>query len=1025
VLRGAEQLGPVSGARQVFDLLAAPMLTHAGGLVTVVESSATSVAALVADAAGRPVASLAAAGWNGDLRRLRHATARQPSRWWIGTNGTTIRILDATRAYSHRAIDIDVAALATDTAAIATVQRLLDVRSGSALRALDDLVAQSERRRADVGRSLQAGVESALARLVAGFTARRRADLDAALSDALTVVYRILFLLFAEARGLVPQWHPVYRDSYTIESLRPIVESRRPPGGLWQSLQAIARLAHRGCTAGSLRVVPFNGRLFAPAQAPLAESTPLDDRVIADVLRAVTTRPSADRRERISYADLGVEQLGAVYERVLEYVPSCAGGAIAMSPSGRRKRTGTFYTPRAMTEYLVRRTLAPLVRGAPPERILSLRVVDPSMGSGAFLVAACRYLSTAYEHALVEEGAVARGDLSSADRAGFRRAVAQRCLYGVDANPTAVQLARLSLWLCTLAADRPLTFLDHRLRTGNSLAGAGIADVLRQPPAAGGRRSRGHGAQMALFDEADFAAGLSSAVGVRTALAAQPDDSASTVRMKERAIERLDGEHGPLRAWRQIADAWCAAWFWPDATPPPGGAAWSAFAAALRGISRDLPGDVERRWRDTAAAIAAAEHFFHWELEFPEVFYEPDGQWRADAGFDAVIGNPPWAAAGPLTRFSRDSGCYRLQGDGHANLYQLFAERMLRLTRIGGRVGMVVPCGLLADAGCADLRRHLFDRCAVDAAVTFDNRDGLFPIHRGVRFALVTATTAGRTDDLRLRAGLRDPAALDDVPDEGGPAHAVRLPMTMLSAFDGDARAVPDARTDMDRAVLARVLSAGPPLARGWGAHFGRELNATDDRRHFGREGLPVLEGKLIDPFAVHVDRAKRFIDRRTAARLLKGRASFDRPRLGYREVASATNRLTLIAAMIPAGTVTTHTVFCLREPLDDDTQWYLCGILNSYVANYCVRLRGGTHVPAFVIHQLPVPLDVPPDAVKSIAALARTCAAQPRAGAAVRLQADAARLYQLERHEFAHVLSTFPLIPAAERAAALEASGL
>jgi len=229
----------------------------------------------------------------------------------------------------------------------------------------------------------------------------------------------------------------------------------------------------------------------------------------------------------------------------------------------------------------------------------------------------------------------------------------------------------------------------------------------------------------------------------------------------------------------------------------------------------------------------------------------------------------------------------------------------------------------------------------------------------------------------------------------------------------------------MDRAVLARVLSAGPPLARGWGAHFGRELNATDDRRHFGREGLPVLEGKLIDPFAVHVDRAERFIHRRTAPRLLDGRASFDRPRLGYREVASATNRLTLIAAMIPAGTVTTHTVFCLREPLDDDTQWYLCGVLNSYVANYCVRLRGGTHVPAFVIHQLPVPLDVPPDVVKSIAALARACAAQPRAAATVPLQAGAARLYQLERHEFAHVLSTFPLIPAAERAAALEASGL
>ena len=147
---------------------------------------------------------------------------------------------------------------------------------------------------------------------------------------------------------------------------------RSPKGGasrpgLWQALQAIARLAHRGCTAGTLRVVPFNGRLFAPSAAPLADSFALDDRVARDVLLAVTTRPAADRRERITYADLGVEQLGAVYERVLDYAPSAASGAVTLMPSGRRKDTGTFYTPRSMTEYLVRRTLAPLVRGRAPE----------------------------------------------------------------------------------------------------------------------------------------------------------------------------------------------------------------------------------------------------------------------------------------------------------------------------------------------------------------------------------------------------------------------------------------------------------------------------------------------------------------------------------------------------------------------------------------------------------------------------------------------------------------------------------
>ena len=201
-------------------------------------------------------------------------------------------------------------------------------------------------------------------------------------------------------------------------------------------------------------------------------------------------------RARISYRDLGVEQLGAVYESVLDYrprlVPPAARPAAARSAgrdgaagsraaradvrlepgSGVRKATGTFYTPRALTTHLVRRTLAPLVDGASPEAILALRVVDPAMGSGAFLVAACRYLAAGYESALVADGGCHASDITDADRRLFRRLVAQRCLFGVDLNPVAAQLARLSLWLCTLAPDRPLTFLDHHLLVGDSLIGA-------------------------------------------------------------------------------------------------------------------------------------------------------------------------------------------------------------------------------------------------------------------------------------------------------------------------------------------------------------------------------------------------------------------------------------------------------------------------------------------------------------------------------------------------------------------------
>jgi hypothetical protein len=1029
-------LGPSSASRQIADLLVLPLARELGIDGAVLDDSHGQVAVSLS-VRGRVLASGSVGGWNADLRRLRQAaarpggpvrlgTARPAGRWWVGSNGLTLRLMDVSRAYSQRTIDFDLDRIEGDDRALRVLQRLFEGSDAGSFATLDTLVRETELHRATVGRSLQTGVEAALTTLVGSFARgfkRRPVVLDAALADALTIVYRILFLLFAEARGLVPQWHPVYRDSYTIESLRPLAERDAAPPGLWQALQAIARLAHRGCTAGSLRVVPFNGRLFAPSAAPLAETLNLDDRVARDVLLAVTTRPGPDRRQRIAYADLGVEQLGAVYERVLDYAPAGDGKAISLVPAGRRKTTGTFYTPRSMTEYLVRRTLAPLVRGRTPDTLLELRVLDPAMGSGAFLVAACRYLAEAYEDALVAEGAVSRADVTPADRAAFRRTVAQRSIYGVDLNPTAVQLARLSLWLCTLAADRPVTFLDHHLRAGNALAGARAIDVARQPPGPGRRRSS---SPLPLFDRDELAASLASTVSPRLMIASQPDDSAAIVHRKERLVEELAGANAPLAAWRTVADAWCAAWFWPAGVSRVAGRAWPAFSASLRGLASELPDRLQRQWRAAAETAARRERFFHWELEFPEVFFTHRGEPRGRPGFDAVIGNPPWAAARELTAFSRESGCYTLQGRGHPNLYQLFAERMLQLTAPGGRVGMLMPSGLLSDHGCALLRQHLFDRCTVDAIVGFDNRDALFPIHRGVRFALVTASAGGSTADLQSRAGVRSAAVLDDIPEEGTVPGGVRVPLALVRRFSGAALAVPELPHARDREILARVLSTAPHLgsADGWNARFGRELNATDDREHFVAAGAPVLEGKLLDAFAVRAAEAAQFIDPAVARRLLGHRSRFDRPRLGYREVAAATNRTTLIAAIVPAGAVTTHTIFCMRAPYEEPLHWFLCGVFNSFVANYLVRLRGGTHVPAAVIHQLPVPVPARhSEAFAQIVRLSRAASADPKdAGIRAALHARVAHAYELQDEEFSWVLSTFPLVPEHERNAALTA---
>jgi hypothetical protein len=357
----------------------------------------------------------------------------------------------------------------------------------------------------------------------------------------------------------------------------------------------------------------------------------------------------------------------------------------------------------------------------------------------------------------------------------------------------------------------------------------------------------------------------------------------------------------------------------------------------------------------------------------------------------------------------------------HANLYQLFAERMLALTAAGGRIGMLMPSGLLADHGCTRLRRHLFERYEVDAIVGFDNRDALFPIHRGLRFTLLTATAGGSTAEVRSRFGVRSPAALDDVPDVGELPESVRIPMPLVRRFSGESLAVPELVHERDRAILARVLGVTSPLGstEGWGASFGRELNATDDRPHFGSAGLPILEGKMLEPFRTRTDEAERFIEPGVASRLLAHRTRIDRPRLGYREVASSTNRLTLIAAVIPARAVTTHTIFCMREPRDEQVHWYLCGIFNSFVANYLIRLRGGTHVPASVIHQLPVPYPARESTpFTTLAKLSRS--AVEDASVRPEIQARAAVAYGLDEDDLVYVLATFPLVLEQERRAAL-----
>lgn len=1072
--RHGRRFGPASSVRDLFDLGAVPVLQALGHepLLRAVEADPPMAAALVH--AGPARAPLIVLPWGAPMVdahvELARRAAGSGARWGIAFNGTGVRLVDVGRAYARRHVEFGFEAIIEHRPSFHLFWALMRAPAFEAL--LELVAAASVEHGIGVCTSLRTGVIESVELLMTAMLGRHRGArprvragvrLAGAYEQAITVVYRVLFLLFAESRGLLPTWHPAYRDAYSIAALRTAAERSSSRPAVWEMLQAVSRMAHAGCRAEDLQVTAFNGRLFAPGRTPLAERPGANDALVSRAVIALTTRQGPTGRERIAFRDLGVEQLGAVYESVLDYEPAAAPtrvgaagstseGPIRLRSTGtKRKSSGTFYTPLAITEHLVHATLGPLTDNASAEAILGLKVVDPAMGSGAFLVAACRYLAGAYERALVRDTGRMASDVTDDERVGYRRLVAQRCLYGVDVNPMAVQVARLSMWLTTLAADQPLTFLDHHFAAGDSLVGASIDDVARQRP--GPRRVGWQGVEELPFEPADVGLVLKQVLPIRERLAEQPDDQAVVVRDKEAALQRLTRRDGPLVPLLRLANAWCAWWFWDESeTPRPSPGEYADVMRAAGGQRASLRDGFVAPRLSAIDRVARDRRFFHWTLAFPEVYYDDSGAPLQGGGFDAVIGNPPWEMVRgdtgfaderartrqfgrQLTGFARESGTYRASGSGHLNLYQLFVERALRLARPGGRVGLVVPWGLCSDQGSSALRRYLFERCTTSQISAFENTAGIFPIHRGLRFAVLTSSPGGSTERMRCHFGLRDVEQLNrpdgtasDSDDASGPTV---LTPSLLSVLSGSRLSVPYVRGPRDLALLESLAHRFPPLAEagGWHARFGRELNATDDAHVFearrpggGKSDRPVIEGRQIEPFAVDISASRLALKTGSTVRP-DVEAAMSRWRVAYRDVAAATNRLTLIAALVPPRAVTVHTVFCLKTDMPLPDQHGLCALLNSFVLNFLARLWVTTHVTTDIVEHLPAPSRYDNRRVlEAISALAVRLGHRPGdIGLAARLQADVGRLYGLTREEMAHILGTFPLVDEAYRAAVIE----
>jgi hypothetical protein len=764
---------------------------------------------------------------NGDAVRLVYAPHGESS------GSITFRLEDMASVGGRPILDAFVMLLAAN--------RFFGVAEG---RTLPALLAESRKRQANVTNELADQVFEALQILLRGFESAAERDGRALLDEAvdregdhvykglLTVLLRLVFVLYAEDRSLLPTDKAFYAKHLSLLALfeelqadhgaYPDSMSRR--FGAWGRLIALFRAVYLGVSHGEFEMPPRRGGLFNPHEYPFLEgwgpagSAPItepEDRarvklptIDDETVFRVLERLLVFEGQRLSYRALDVEQIGSVYEALMGYhvlrvpadavctkpdriwvtadevldVPAArrakwlketlglsaaqseklkqeldgatgksakettlealakfaAGGKkgdpslskaraqqLVLQPGTERRRTSSHYTPRSLSEPIVRRTLEPLlaVMGDAPasERILNLKVCDPAMGSGAFLVEACRFLADHVLAAWTREGKVESIAAEHGDPLlHARRVVAQRCLYGVDKNDAAVELAKLSLWLVTLAKNLPFTFLDHSLRHGDSLVGLDFEQIRafhwKRP-------EKDEPKQLELFGR-EIAAALDEAIGLRQKIGELGD---SPLDDREKARLFWDAQDA-LSKVRLIADLVV-------------GAVFAHEKDKDREAERARRENLVRAWvlsgESPSEELLAMQReirgripVFHWMVEYPEVFYaeRPDpldeNQVNRAAYMDAFVGNPPFAGKNAITVANGIgyidwlmAGYPDVIGKPNTDLSAYFFRATARLLGSHGTLGLVATNTIAqGDSRLMSLKRLVDDGASIYAA---------------------------------------------------------------------------------------------------------------------------------------------------------------------------------------------------------------------------------------------------------------------------------------------------------------------
>ena len=748
---------------------------------------------------------------------------------------------------------------------------------------------------------LRRGVEEAIAHLGTGFLSHsanpqlrdqlngarelRIEDFNRAL---LRVVYRLLFWFVAEDRQVLlsPNASAEVRDRYhgyfSSARLRRLARGRVGSGShgdLWDAAELV--FSGLGSEGGLPELgLPGLGGIYEDGalDEPLAGAR-LSNRDLLAAVHAISVVSSRDGRRPVDFGNLGSEELGSVYESLLELVPRYDPEERTYSleayAGNDRKESGSYYTPTALVDCLLDATLDPLLdecstKSDPVSAFLDLTVCDPACGSGHFLVAAARRI--AVRAAGAETGEPTPSE--AAVRSALRRVVG-RCIYGVDINPMAAELARVSLWMEAIEPGRPLSFLDANVRVGNALLGVTPALLRKGVPDEAFKIIEGDDRTVATALKRQNAAerggqgDLFSASEIEVRNSAEAKEMASIVSVIPTSLEDVHVQATRARALLEsrehdklLADAWCAAFVQEKTENNRRFAITDAVLHALDAAPAETADQIRRLARDY--------RFFHWHVEFPHIFRagngvtdtDPDTGWSG--GFSCVIGNPPWErvklqeqeffaqrdpsiASAPnaaarrrmiealstsgdqserdlyagfqaelrrsfgWSHLLRESGRYPLTGRGDVNTYAVFAETFRAIVGPLGRFGVIIPTGIATDATTAPFFRNIVEHRRLDSLLGFVTNPRIWTDVGHRRYPFSILVVAGRQATVKYA----EFATLAKHPDELPPrGRRIRVPPEDLLLVNPNTGTCPMFRSQRDAKITVDIYRRIPALWR-------------------------------------------------------------------------------------------------------------------------------------------------------------------------------------------------------------------